>query len=550
MKRTLLLLGFALFAKLCAAQNFTEGNLVLYRLGHTDGSSPINTTTSSVPIYLEEYSISGTTLTWKQDIALPTTTISGNKRIVAVGNATVEGKMTRSADGRFLVVPGYDQALGADANNSAAATVNRVVALVDYQKNINTTTSLNNPNDGNSFRAATSYDGTNVWTAGGGTGSVTGGVWTASSGVVTATRLGGASYHQLRVFKENLYVAAGDQIYQITGMPTSATPTPTFTNRSGTSSGANRQAFTMVEVGTTGVVYVLKYGSGAFEVEKFSMNYPTNDGWTARGSYVCPVSSYGTAIEARIVNNKVELFVVSSAASTVTAQAKLYKITDAAGATSNISIEETSPTLLKTWDNTYNIRGIAWAPVKNSVLPVKLTDFKATHIGSAVQLSWTTASEKDNDYFEVLKSTGDSFKLVDKVKGNGTTDQISNYNYTDKELSSGTVYYQLRQIDKNGQVELSSVLSVKPARLAAESKIQVQASLSAQQVTVNFNSSTAGQAQLTIRDISGKLITTKAIVVGVGENSFTIPVTLSQAVYLTVISKSGKTQTVKFIPNK
>lgn len=542
MKRTFLLLCMLAVAKLGLAQNFTEGNLIIYRLGLADGSSPINSTTSAVPIFLEEYSISGAVPSLIQSVALPTITTAGNKRIVAVGNATVEGLMTLSADGRYLVIPGYDQALGGDASNKAAADVNRVVALVDYQKDINTTTALTNTNNSNSYRSATSYDGSAIWGSGGGGSNQ--GVWYAPLGATSGTNLGGSSFYQVKIFRGNLYGAAGDQVYQVgTGLPT--TLGSSFSNRSGTSSGALRNSFTMLEVGTTGVVYVLRYGAGSFVIEKFSMNYPTNDGWTARGSFTGPASTYGTAIEARVVGNTVELYVVSSAANTSTSVAKLFKIVDTSAPTTTISATATE---LMSWPNTQNIRGIAWAPVATSILPIKLTSFKAKQIASAVELNWTTTSESNNAYFEVLKSVDGEFKAIGKVEGGGTTHQIQNYTFRDNSLNNSTVYYQLRQVDHDGKSELSSVIAVAPAVLK-KNDVQVNASLSKQQVVINFSSEIAAEAQLSIRDTSGKLIISKSVNVQVGENTFKFPVNLSQSLYIALVSQSGKINTIKFIPS-
>lgn len=542
MKRIFLLFCMLLLTKLGLAQNFTSGNLVIYRLGNTDGSSPINSTSSAVPIFLEEYNISGGVPLLVQSVPLPVTTVGSHKRITAVGNATVEGLMTRSADGRYLVIPGYDQALGGDASNKPAADVNRVVALVDYQKNINTTTSLNNPNNGNSYRSATSYDGNAIWGAGSGGSSQ--GTWYAPLGATSTTNLGGSSFYQVKIFNGNLYGAAGDQVYQVgTGLPT--TSVSTFPNRSGTSSGALRNSFAILEVGTTGVVYVLRYGTGSFIVEKFSMNYPVNNNWTARGSFTGPAGSYGTAIEARVAGGNVELYVVSSAANTTTAVAKLFKVVDTSTPTTAISATATE---LMSWPNTQNVRGIAWAPVATSILPVKLTSFTAKQTSSAVELSWSTATETNNAYFEVLKSTDGEFKAIGKVVGHGTTSQIQNYIFRDNSLSKSTVYYQLRQVDNDGKSELSEVRAITPTNFKKQD-FKVNASSSAQQATINFNSTVATRAQIAIRDISGKLISSKSVWVQVGENTFTLPANLSQSVYVALISKSGKANAIKFVPN-
>ena len=47
------------------------------------------------------------------------------------------------------------------------------------------------------------------------------------------------------------------------------------------------------------------------------------------------------------------------------------------------------------------------------------------------------------------------------MKGNGTTAKPTNYSFTDKDLSSGTFYYRLKQIDFNQNSQFTPVQSVK-----------------------------------------------------------------------------------------
>src|SRR5205085_8054048 len=97
------------------AAPFTAGNIVIYRVG--DGGATLGSTGTAV--FLDEYTPAGVLV---QSVAMPTAGSSG--RLVASGTATTEGFLTRSEDGRYLVVPGYDAALGATVTTST--TVPRV----------------------------------------------------------------------------------------------------------------------------------------------------------------------------------------------------------------------------------------------------------------------------------------------------------------------------------------------------------------------------------------------------------------------------------------
>src|SRR2546423_2089570 len=110
---------------------FTSGNLVIYRVG--DGSAALGSAATAV--FLDEYTIAGALA---QSIALPTTASGPNHIITASGTATSEGLITRSTDKNFLLVTGYDAAVGtATITTSASTTINRVVGRIDFNAVIN-----------------------------------------------------------------------------------------------------------------------------------------------------------------------------------------------------------------------------------------------------------------------------------------------------------------------------------------------------------------------------------------------------------------------------
>lgn len=96
-----------------------------------------------------------------------------------------------------------------------------------------------------------------------------------------------------------------------------------------------------------------------------------------------------------------------------------------------------------------------------SNLPATLETFIATKISDAVELNWITASEQNNDYFEVLHSRdGITFSTIGQVKGNGTTLDQNNYSITHENYHEGINYYQLKQVDFDGNFEMSDKVSV------------------------------------------------------------------------------------------
>ncbi|MBX2845404.1 MAG: T9SS type A sorting domain-containing protein [Saprospiraceae bacterium] len=96
-------------------------------------------------------------------------------------------------------------------------------------------------------------------------------------------------------------------------------------------------------------------------------------------------------------------------------------------------------------------------------LPVELSAFNAELEGQAVALNWVTASETDNDYFDVERSVdGVEFTAIDRVFGNGTTTATSYYNFVDglEGVNAEIVYYRLKQVDYDGTSAYSKIVAV------------------------------------------------------------------------------------------
>jgi len=105
-----------------------------------------------------------------------------------------------------------------------------------------------------------------------------------------------------------------------------------------------------------------------------------------------------------------------------------------------------------TYDGGININDI-----NCSILPVELLFFDATKAQGEVLLNWATASEINNDYFEIQRSfNGDNFTTIGMVRGNGTSLSESYYSFVDH-TPNRTNYYRLRQVDYDGSDDLSDL---------------------------------------------------------------------------------------------
>ncbi|HZW37999.1 MAG: T9SS type A sorting domain-containing protein [Syntrophothermus sp.] len=93
-------------------------------------------------------------------------------------------------------------------------------------------------------------------------------------------------------------------------------------------------------------------------------------------------------------------------------------------------------------------------------VPVELTSFTALQTKNGVQLNWETATETNNNRFEIERSSDNkNFVVTGTLSGKGTTTQVTKYSYTDK-VNAGKYYYRLKQIDFNGSFEYSKTIEV------------------------------------------------------------------------------------------
>ncbi len=96
----------------------------------------------------------------------------------------------------------------------------------------------------------------------------------------------------------------------------------------------------------------------------------------------------------------------------------------------------------------------------STTIPVELTSFSASYSNGIVTLKWTTATETNNQGFEIQRKSSGDFVAIGQVSGNGTTTQIQSYSYTDNEVGNGTYSYRLKQIDFDGTFSYSNTIEV------------------------------------------------------------------------------------------
>jgi hypothetical protein len=102
------------------------------------------------------------------------------------------------------------------------------------------------------------------------------------------------------------------------------------------------------------------------------------------------------------------------------------------------------------------------AQCQQAPLPVELLSFTVTKDNMVAVLDWATATEMNNNYFDVQHSVdGVTFSRIDRVYSkNGNSTSLQTYQTTHNEPAKGVNYYRLKQVDFDGTFEFSDIRSV------------------------------------------------------------------------------------------
>jgi hypothetical protein len=264
-----------------------------------------------------------------------------------------EGLITRSVDGRFLVVTGYDIAIPSATSivSTAAASTARVVGLVDASGDVDTTTALGDFADGSNPRSAVSLDGTSFWLTG-----AAGGARFATFGSTMSTQLSTTvvNLRQAQIFgaQPQLYVSdASGSAVRIgtvgTGLPT--TPGQTIKNLPGFPLGGSPYGFFLADLDpTTPGVDVLYVADDSVGLSKYSL---VGGSWTLNGTIGTATDLY-RGVTAVTGGASVSLYAVRGGG-------QLVSVVDSSGYNGAFS---GTPAVLATAGTNIAFRGVALAP--------------------------------------------------------------------------------------------------------------------------------------------------------------------------------------------
>lgn len=174
-------------------------------------------------------------------------------------------------------------------------------------------------------------------------------------------------------------------------------------------------------------------------------------------------------------------------------------------------------------------------------LPVEFLGVTAAKQGGAVAIKWSTASEVNNKYFYVEKSTdGVTWTTINSVNGAGNSTAMRTYSSYDAKPVAGYNYYRIKQVDADGRFKYSDVVKVKIEIDKTGASVLTNPFVS--NITVDFLSPASQMVNVRLTDVSGKVIGTERWKINSGSTRMTFNkvANLQRGMYiLTIMDADG-----------
>lgn len=194
------------------------------------------------------------------------------------------------------------------------------------------------------------------------------------------------------------------------------------------------------------------------------------------------------------------------------------------------------------------INGVSQPSSPCVILPIELTYFNASNIeDSKVRIDWTTASERNNDYFTIERSIdGKIFHEIERVKGANNSLEELNYTTFDYRPNFGMNYYRLSQTDNDG---VKKSFDIDAVMIGAEEEILIVPNPNNGKFFVVSKNGTHGENNIVITDMEGRIVFSETTKLHHKENGFEINLAnlMAGTYILTVRSENKITQSKIFI---
>jgi len=153
-------------------------------------------------------------------------------------------------------------------------------------------------------------------------------------------------------------------------------------------------------------------------------------------------------------------------------------------------------------------------------LPIELISFKANNNQKSVELNWTTATEINNNFFTIERSTDtENWEEISFIAGAGNSNDILTYSFVDNNPIIGKMYYRLKQTDYDGSFTYSEILVVDLGKEIG-SGIKLYPNPTTGEVYIEAKNMDVDK--IFVYDMLGKELTTKVSITQSGDNQYIV----------------------------
>jgi hypothetical protein len=154
-------------------------------------------------------------------------------------------------------------------------------------------------------------------------------------------------------------------------------------------------------------------------------------------------------------------------------------------------------------------------------LDVELLTFKGRNQENRIRLDWVTATEQNNDYFEVQRLQEEHYTTLGRIEGAGTSTHQHTYQFYDEHPLQGTNQYRLKFVSNNGNVDYSN-----PIQLQFTGDLQFRLtsvqSRDNQQLKLDYIAPNSQSTQIKVYNVRGEEVVNKEVTPAKGVNTHRI----------------------------
>ncbi len=179
-------------------------------------------------------------------------------------------------------------------------------------------------------------------------------------------------------------------------------------------------------------------------------------------------------------------------------------------------------------------------------LPIQLTSFNVDCDNNIALITWTSATETNNDHYTVERTTdGTNYETVAIVKGAGNSTTPLNYTASDYDPLPGISYYRLSQTDLDGKTTHFAPITFQGCKVSGTT---ISAFNSNGNITVRVSSDYSDTYTVSLVNTLGQTILTQVKTLPDGYSEFMLnPGTLSKGIYLLSVRSNRTSYSKKLI---